>query len=243
VFFGGFSGLIFAYNLEAYFGSGRVGAPYLLGQGEKPEKAAKFCAERPRVGASRPGAWRFARRASSKEITMRRFAFSLALAMAASSLAAVSLAKPAPTSFPVNGPAGVIGAVVLEEGPTGVLMSVNAAGLQPGWHGMHLHEHGDCSDAGFKAAGGHINHGGKHAHGLLAAGGPETGDLPNIYVAADGVAHAEVFLPQFSLHGANGKPALMDKGGSALIIHANHDDQTSQPIGGAGARVACAALR
>ncbi len=170
---------------------------------------------------------------------MRRIAFSLVLAAAVSSAA---LAAPAPKAFQFEGPGGNIGSVVVVEGPAGVMLSVNVAGLKPGWHGMHLHEHGDCSD-GFKAAGGHMNHGGKHAHGLLAAGGPETGDLPNIYVADDGAAHAQVFVPQVSLHGAHGKPALMDKGGSALVIHANNDDQTSQPIGGAGARVACAVIR
>jgi Cu-Zn family superoxide dismutase len=181
---------------------------------------------------------------------MRLFACSLALTMLACGLSAAALAMPAPErppgmpkAYQFKGPGGDIGSVVLEEGPTGVLISVNVAGLTQGWHGMHVHEHGDCSDAGFKAAGAHLNHGGKHAHGLLAPGGPETGDLPNVYVAADGAAHAQMFLPQFSLHGAHGKPALLDKGGSALIIHANPDDQTTQPIGGAGARMACAVLR
>jgi Cu-Zn family superoxide dismutase len=35
---------------------------------------------------------------------------------------------------------------------------------------------------------------------------------------------------------------LLDADGSALMIHAGPDDQVTQPIGGAGARVACAAL-
>jgi Cu-Zn family superoxide dismutase len=35
---------------------------------------------------------------------------------------------------------------------------------------------------------------------------------------------------------------LLDGDGSALLIHAAPDDHTSQPIGGAGARIACAAL-
>ena len=36
--------------------------------------------------------------------------------------------------------------------------------------------------------------------------------------------------------------ALMDADGSALIVHANADDGLTQPIGGAGERVACALI-
>ena len=32
---------------------------------------------------------------------------------------------------------------------------------------------------------------------------------------------------------------LFDEDGSALVIHENPDDHISQPIGGAGARIAC----
>jgi len=37
-------------------------------------------------------------------------------------------------------------------------------------------------------------------------------------------------------------PALLDADGSAIVIHANPDDHMTQPIGGAGARVACGAI-
>lgn len=46
-----------------------------------------------------------------------------------------------------------------------------------------------------------------------------------------------------SLKGAEGRPALLDNDGSALVIHANPDDYTTQPIGGAGDRIACAVIR
>ena len=36
---------------------------------------------------------------------------------------------------------------------------------------------------------------------------------------------------------------LKDADGSALVIHANPDDHMSQPIGGAGARIACGVIR
>lgn len=133
---------------------------------------------------------------------------------------------------------GPIGNINLIEGPNGVLIEVNitANGLTPGWHGLHLHQVGDCSDVGtFKLSGGHVGkiEGG---HGLLNQKGPEGGDLPNIYAGSDGSAGYEAFSTLFSLSD------LADEDGGALIIHESRDDHLSQPIGGAGARVACAVI-
>lgn len=131
-----------------------------------------------------------------------------------------------------------IGTVNLLGGPNGVLMEVgiDSAGLMPGWHGLHLHQVGNCDDLGvFKQSGGHVGkvEGG---HGLLNPNGPEGGDLPNIWVGADGAAGYEAFSTLFSL------ADLADEDGAALIIHENRDDHMTQPIGGAGPRVACAVI-
>ena len=131
-----------------------------------------------------------------------------------------------------------IGSLNLLEGPNGVMIEATIApgGLTPGWHGLHLHQVGDCSDLGvFKLSGGHV---GKvdGGHGLLNPVGPEGGDLPNIHAAGDGSAGYEAFSDRFSLS------ELGDSDGAALIIHAERDDHLSQPIGGAGARVACAVI-
>jgi superoxide dismutase, Cu-Zn family len=131
-----------------------------------------------------------------------------------------------------------IGRLKLREGPNGVLLDVvvEAGGLAPGWHGLHFHQVGDCSDVGtFKRSGGHV---GKIAggHGLMNPAGPETGDLPNIHAAPDGSAAMEAFSDRFTL------ADLTDEDGSAMIMHESRDDHISQPIGGAGARVACAAI-
>jgi Cu-Zn family superoxide dismutase len=137
-----------------------------------------------------------------------------------------------------NNAKGFTGRLQATEAPTGVLLTVEVQGLTPGWHGMHLHEKADCSAADFTSAGGHINHAtAKKAHGLLNTGGPDFGDLPNIYVAADGTGKAEAFtsLVKFA--------DLTDADGSALVIHANKDDHSAQPIGGAGGRVACGVIR
>ena len=130
------------------------------------------------------------------------------------------------------------GAVTLRDGNSGVLLRLELTGLTPGWHGLHLHEKGDCSDAadGFKASGSHAGHGNGALHGLLNPSGPETGDLPNIHAAADGTAHAELFIAGLTI------VDLIDGDGTAILVHAGEDDHQSQPIGGAGARVACGAI-
>jgi Cu-Zn family superoxide dismutase len=117
-------------------------------------------------------------------------------------------------------------------------MRVEVRGLAPGWHGIHFHEKGDCSKSDFTSAGGHT-HGGPAArvHGLLNPQANETGDLTNLYVGADGTGAGEFFT------GATNLAALMDADGTAVVIHASPDDHLTQPIGGAGPRVACGALR
>lgn len=136
----------------------------------------------------------------------------------------------------------VSGTAALRQGSTGVLMRVEVNGLAPGWHGLHIHAVGQCESPGFTSAGSHIqhDHGGPAApHGLLNAEGPDAGDLPNLYVDEHGHGMAEIFTPYARLANMGPGANLLDADGSALVIHANPDDQSSQPIGGAGGRVAC----
>lgn len=143
------------------------------------------------------------------------------------------------TSGDIMGDAGdTIGSVNLIEGPNGILMEVgiDAGSLQPGWHAIHLHQTGDCGDTGeYTDSGGHIGkiEGG---HGLLNADGPEAGDLPNLHVSGDGSVNYETFTNLVSMSD------ILDEDGSAVIIHEGRDDHMSQPIGGAGSRVACSVL-
>lgn len=138
------------------------------------------------------------------------------------------------------------GAVFFRQAPGGAFVRVALEGLAPGWHGIHFHQVGDCSDgaAGFKKSGGHVNPD-QHQHGLMQAGGAERGDLPNIYAGKDGVAIAEFYRPGVAIKTGGGEDLtqLTDADGFAVVIHASADDQTTQPIGGAGARLACAALK
>lgn len=167
----------------------------------------------------------------------------LALATAGLALAGTAMAADM-TQIELKGPDGsAVGSAHLQDAPSGVLIRLELKGVKPGWHGVHLHEAGACSDPKFQSAGAHINHApAKKPHGLLNPDGPDFGDLPNVYADKDGAVHAEVFSTFVSLDGAGGRPALRDANGSSLVVHANVDDHTSQPIGGAGDRVACGVI-
>lgn len=142
----------------------------------------------------------------------------------------------------VNAEGARVGRAVLTQGPTGLLIRVEATGMTPGWHGIHLHQTGTCEGA-FTSAGGHVHGGeGGKPHGLLNPAGPDDGDLPNVHADATGRVMAEVFTPRGRISQTGPGAWLMDADGSALVIHASADDHTSQPIGGAGARVACGVL-
>ena len=57
-------------------------------------------------------------------------------------------------------------------------VEIDMDGLKPGKHGVHVHEHGDCSAAGM-GAGGHLNPGGE-PHGMAASSHSHMGDLGNL---------------------------------------------------------------
>lgn len=161
--------------------------------------------------------------------------------------AAVSTASSNITAlnYTINGTDGNrIGNVTLKEGPQGVLMEIGVEGLSPGWHGVHFHMTATCEDnkEGFKKAGSHIMHE-DEPHGYLNSTGPHAGDLPSLFVQDDGRGAAEFYTTLVSLNGEKDRPALLDKDGSAIIIHSARDDQETQPTGNSGDRVACGELR
>lgn len=143
----------------------------------------------------------------------------------------------------VNGAGGTAGTATFRQGPTGVLIRIEATGLTPGWHGLHLHGVGQCEGPKFTSAGSHVKHeGATTVHGLLNPDGPESGDLPNLYAGADGRGFAEVFTTDAALVDGSGGPNLLDADGAAILIHAGPDDHAAQPIGGSGDRVACGVI-
>jgi len=162
----------------------------------------------------------------------------LSLAAATGLLCSAAISPALAAGGALVGPANAArGNVTVTAAPKGVIIKVEATGLTPGWHGIHLHEKGDCSPDTFTNAGAHVHTATPAPHGLLNPAANDQGDLPNIYAAADGSAHAEIYSTLVML------PALMDADGSSVVIHASSDDHTTQPIGGAGARVACAVIK
>ncbi len=141
-----------------------------------------------------------------------------------------------------------VGRALFTEAPAGVLIRLEFSerAMAPGWHGVHVHQIGQCSDfaQGFQASGSHVGHAGTLQHGLLNPAGPEAGDLPNLFAPTSGPFGAELFAPRLTLAAVpiGDRLPLLDADGAALVVHEAPDDQTSQPIGGAGARIACAAL-
>lgn len=131
------------------------------------------------------------------------------------------------------------GRVVMRHGPRGMLFTIEGENWPQGWHGTHVHAAGRCDPPAFESAAGHLNSAADaHPHGLLNFdGGPDFGDLQNVYASADGSARAEVYLASQDMgdHDMSGP-------GLSLVVHANPDDHVTQPIGGAGDRIACAVL-
>jgi superoxide dismutase, Cu-Zn family len=123
-------------------------------------------------------------------------------------------------------------------GPTkgGVKVRVEVTNLRPGKHGIHIHAAGKCDPPEFKSAGGHFNPAAKR-HGLHNPEGAHAGDLPNLAVGKNGKAKAS-----FTAKGATlgeGEGSLLGPDGAALVIHADPDDEKTDPAGNSGARIAC----
>ncbi|MBC6402902.1 MAG: superoxide dismutase family protein [Hyphomonadaceae bacterium] len=137
----------------------------------------------------------------------------------------------------------VTGIIGIRPNPDGGVQLVGyVENIPTGLHGMHFHEKADCQAPDFTSSGGHINPEGRK-HGLKHPEGPDSADMPNVLAGADNIARIDVTNDRISLNGENGLPTLLDADGSALVIHENEDDQITQPIGGAGARIACAEIR
>ena len=118
---------------------------------------------------------------------------------------------------------------VLED--KGVRVLADLAGLSPGLHGFHVHEYGDCADAG-KAAGAHFNP--MHTdHGSPNAMARHAGDMGNITADGNGHAVLEYLDEQLSFSGAS---SII---GRSVVVHKNADDLKTQPSGASGERIGC----
>ena len=129
-----------------------------------------------------------------------------------------------------------VGTALLTEDSGGVKFHFKLNKLPAGFHGVHVHEKGDCTKPDFKSAGKHFNPDTKE-HGAENPKGFHAGDLGNIEVGSDGTADVEVTAPQLTLKASD--HSLIRPGGTAIIIHAGRDDQKSDPSGNSGNPIAC----
>jgi len=163
----------------------------------------------------------------------------LAILLAATAVAGPASPRHAHGTF-VDASGATIGSVRLSQDRHGIVhVNVKVKGLTSGLHGIHIHAVGACAPT-FAAAGGHYNPLGLE-HGLDNPNGPHAGDLPNLVVNENGNGRLNAKTDRVTL--TAGLATLFDADGSAIIIHANPDDQvTNIGNGGSGARIACAVI-
>jgi Cu-Zn family superoxide dismutase len=134
-----------------------------------------------------------------------------------------------------------VGSATIAEDRVGVRIDLRVVSLPPGKHGVHVHAVGKCEGPAFETAGGHFNPAGK-VHGTLSTNGPHAGDLGNIEVKQDGTGLLSVVNPHLSLSpGASSNIAA--SGGLAIVVHADPDDEKTDPSGNSGARIACGLIK
>ncbi|MDO8654785.1 MAG: superoxide dismutase [Cu-Zn] SodC [Undibacterium sp.] len=165
-----------------------------------------------------------------------KYALSLALYVLASAAHAESVSI---NLIDEKGSVRAAGVVQYQDTPYGLLFSPQLSGIPPGLHGFHIHEKPSCAAAEVDgkvvagaAAGGHWDpeKTGKHLGPYTDKG--HQGDLPALFVNADGAAVYPVLAPRLK---------AADVHGHALMIHAggdNHDDHPAK-LGGGGARLLC----
>ncbi len=168
------------------------------------------------------------------------------LFLAASTLC-FSLAAQADITVPMNkvdeqGVSAQVGQVVISESPYGVVFSPSLAGLPPGVHGFHVHENPNCGPkekdgkmVPALAAGGHYDPAASKHHGLPWGDG-HLGDLPALYVDAQGNAATPVLAPRLKLADVTSRSLMIHAGGD------NHADHPA-PLGGGGARLFCGVIQ
>ena len=131
------------------------------------------------------------------------------------------------------------GLATLTQVPGGVRLVIDAKGLPPGPHGVHIHAVGKCDAPQFTTAGAHFNPENKQ-HGTQNAQGAHAGDLPNLVVAANGTGRLETMSERITL--GTGATSVFDADGSSIIIHAGPDDFKTDPTGNSGGRIACGVI-
>ena len=101
---------------------------------------------------------------------------------------------------------------------------------------VHIHEHGDCGNAGNDAHG-HWNPT-NSKHGKWGAAEFHLGDIGNVSLDASGKGSLSIETDKWTV----GTGASNDVAGRGLIVHDGVDDYVTQPTGNAGSRIGCGAI-
>jgi len=135
-----------------------------------------------------------------------------------------------------------IGEVRMSETRFGTVnVEARLLGLQPGFHGFHVHAVGTCEAPDFKSAKGHVGEAEGQDHAA------HTGDMSSLLVKRNGTATLRVTTDRFDLDD------LRDADGSAVMVHGGPDnfaniperyapggpDEDTRETGDSGGRVAC----
>lgn len=134
-----------------------------------------------------------------------------------------------------------VGSVRIVETPYGLAFYPTLKDIPPGLHGFHIHEKPSCAAAEkdgelvpAQSAGAHLDPQATKRHGEPWGNG-HLGDLPPLYVAADGSASNPVLAPRLKLSDVKNRSLMIHAGGD------NHADHPA-PLGGGGARIACGVI-
>ncbi|MGB6181630.1 MAG: superoxide dismutase family protein [Rhodococcus sp. (in: high G+C Gram-positive bacteria)] len=164
-------------------------------------------------------------------------------------------AAPAMTGDLMSPEGDSVGTVSFAEEDGHLVVTVEAEGLTPGFHGLHMHQNPVCEPnsvapsggepGDFLSAGGHLQVGGN-------TGNPASGDLTSLQARDDGTAELMTTTDAVSLDDVTD--------GVAVIVHSGADnfanipprytlpdnapvpDETTLSTGDAGTRVACAVV-
>lgn len=135
-----------------------------------------------------------------------------------------------------------VGTITISESKYGLVFTPALRGMPPGLHGFHVHENPSCAPkekdgkmVAALSAGGHLDPAktGKHD---TPWGDGHLGDLPPLYIAADGTATQPVLGPRLK---------MADVAARSLMVHAGGDNHADHPapLGGGGARLACGVVK
>lgn len=142
-----------------------------------------------------------------------------------------------------DGIGATVGTVTLEDSDYGLMLIPNLTNLTPGAHGFHIHTNPDCGPALKEgkvvpglAAGGHFDPFNTGAHNGPYVEDSHLGDLPPLFVAADGTATIPVLAPRLETSFISGR---------SLMVHMHGDNFSDDPapLGGGGPRMACGIIQ